>query len=58
MKNFVEGFLSVLLFSFKLLCFFPLDRLKETLLHEMCHAAVWIINNQRHVHHGPLWQVW
>ncbi|GFS46610.1 acidic repeat-containing protein [Trichonephila inaurata madagascariensis] len=33
------------------------DRLRDTLLHEMCHAAVWLVNKQR-CQHGPLWQTW
>ncbi|KAG8200803.1 hypothetical protein JTE90_006384 [Oedothorax gibbosus] len=33
------------------------DRLRDTLLHEMCHAAVWIVNHSRCCH-GPLWQTW
>ncbi|GFQ95972.1 acidic repeat-containing protein, partial [Trichonephila clavata] len=33
------------------------DRLRDTLLHEMCHAAVWVVNKQR-CQHGPLWQTW
>ena len=32
-------------------------RLRDTLIHEMCHAAVWLIN---HVNegHGPFWKSW
>ncbi|CAL1269268.1 unnamed protein product [Larinioides sclopetarius] len=33
------------------------DRLRDTLLHEMCHAAVWVVNKQKD-NHGPLWQTW
>ncbi|XP_055940427.1 germ cell nuclear acidic protein-like isoform X2 [Argiope bruennichi] len=33
------------------------DRLRDTLLHEMCHAAVWVVNQQKS-NHGPLWQMW
>ncbi|GIX68881.1 acidic repeat-containing protein [Caerostris extrusa] len=33
------------------------DRLRDTLLHEMCHAAVWVVNKHR-CNHGPLWQTW
>ncbi|XP_054711459.1 germ cell nuclear acidic protein-like [Uloborus diversus] len=46
-----------ILLSTKVLTSF--DRLRDTLLHEMCHAAVWTINKQHQVsHHGPLWQIW
>ena len=33
------------------------DRLRDTLVHEMAHAAAWIINGYRDGH-GPLWQQW
>lgn len=33
------------------------DRFRDTLLHEMCHAAVWLVNKQK-CQHGPLWQTW
>ena len=32
-------------------------RLRDTLIHEMCHAAVWIINNVNESH-GPFWKSW
>ncbi|GFU43651.1 acidic repeat-containing protein [Nephila pilipes] len=32
-------------------------RLRDTLLHELCHAAAWIVNKQK-CQHGPLWQTW
>ena len=31
------------------------DRLRDTLIHEMCHAASWIISGYRDGH-GPLWR--
>jgi len=33
------------------------DRLRDTLIHEMCHAASWIISSYRDGH-GPLWKIW
>jgi len=33
------------------------DRLRDTLVHEMCHAASWIISGYRDGH-GPLWRTW
>ncbi|XP_002127453.2 uncharacterized protein LOC100181834 [Ciona intestinalis] len=32
-------------------------RLRDTLIHEMCHAAVWLINNANESH-GPYWKAW
>ncbi|KAI5702868.1 hypothetical protein M8J75_005109 [Diaphorina citri] len=33
------------------------DRLRDTLIHEMCHAASWLIDGVRDGH-GPNWQKW
>ncbi|ELU08921.1 hypothetical protein CAPTEDRAFT_178344 [Capitella teleta] len=33
------------------------ERLRDTMIHEMCHAAVWLIHGQND-HHGPLWQLY
>ncbi|XP_066593874.1 germ cell nuclear acidic protein-like isoform X2 [Prorops nasuta] len=33
------------------------DRLRDTLIHEMCHAAVWLLNGTND-NHGPLWRSW
>jgi hypothetical protein len=33
------------------------DRLRCTLIHEMCHAATWIINEERGGH-GKIWKAW
>ncbi|XP_050450103.1 germ cell nuclear acidic protein-like isoform X2 [Cataglyphis hispanica] len=33
------------------------DRLRDTLIHEMCHAATWLINNVSDGH-GPFWTKW
>ncbi|KAJ1529888.1 hypothetical protein ONE63_006619 [Megalurothrips usitatus] len=33
------------------------DRLRDTLIHEMCHAAVWLLNNISGGH-GPFWKAW
>lgn len=32
------------------------DRLRCTLIHELCHAATWIFNNERG--HGQRWKLW
>uniref|UniRef100_H2Z9Z2 SprT-like domain-containing protein n=1 Tax=Ciona savignyi TaxID=51511 RepID=H2Z9Z2_CIOSA len=32
-------------------------RLRDTLIHEMCHAAVWLLNNANESH-GPYWKSW
>lgn len=34
------------------------DRIRDTLLHEMCHAAVWVIDKIRFGCHGPAWKYW
>ncbi|XP_072127385.1 germ cell nuclear acidic protein [Mobula birostris] len=31
------------------------ERLRDTLIHELCHAATWLINNVRDGH-GPIWK--
>ncbi|KAG1935544.1 acidic repeat-containing protein [Pimephales promelas] len=33
------------------------DRLRDTLVHELCHAATWLINNVRDGH-GPFWRLY
>ncbi|XP_032664054.1 uncharacterized protein LOC116840865 isoform X2 [Odontomachus brunneus] len=33
------------------------DRLRDTLIHEMCHAAAWLINEVSDGH-GPFWTEW
>ena len=33
------------------------DRLRDTLIHEMCHAAVWILNGVKNGH-GQIWNAW
>ncbi|XP_065581519.1 uncharacterized protein LOC136040964 isoform X2 [Artemia franciscana] len=33
------------------------SRVRDTLLHEMCHAAVWLVYNVRDKH-GPFWKSW
>ncbi|XP_014609661.1 PREDICTED: MATH and LRR domain-containing protein PFE0570w [Polistes canadensis] len=33
------------------------DRLRDTLIHEMCHAATWLINDVSDGH-GPFWTAW
>ncbi|KAK5982582.1 SprT domain-containing protein [Trichostrongylus colubriformis] len=34
------------------------DRVRDTLIHELCHAAVWILDGRRKEGHGPLWKKW
>ncbi|XP_071983235.1 germ cell nuclear acidic protein-like [Engystomops pustulosus] len=31
------------------------DRLRDTLIHEMCHAACWLIDGEADLTHGLLW---
>ncbi|XP_040577336.1 uncharacterized protein [Lepeophtheirus salmonis] len=33
------------------------DRLRDTLIHEMCHAAAWVLSGYRDGH-GPVWKSW
>ncbi|KAK7070972.1 hypothetical protein SK128_014892 [Halocaridina rubra] len=33
------------------------ERIRDTLIHEMCHAAAWIISGYKDGH-GPLWKSW
>ncbi|XP_011551170.3 uncharacterized protein LOC105382893 [Plutella xylostella] len=33
-------------------------RLRDTLIHEMCHAATWVIDQELRAGHGPLWRKW
>ncbi|KAK4310369.1 hypothetical protein Pmani_018062 [Petrolisthes manimaculis] len=33
------------------------ERLRDTLIHELCHAASWIISGYK-AGHGPLWKAW
>lgn len=33
------------------------ERVRDTLIHEMCHAAVWMFNGSRE-NHGRLWKAW
>nr|CAD7193902.1 unnamed protein product [Timema douglasi] len=33
------------------------DRLRDTLIHEMCHAAAWVVDDVRDGH-GPFWKKW
>ncbi|KAL4230378.1 hypothetical protein ACF0H5_010760 [Mactra antiquata] len=33
------------------------ERLRDTLIHELCHAAVWLINGVNDGH-GPFWKYW
>jgi hypothetical protein len=33
------------------------DRLRDTLVHELCHAATWIVDDVKDGH-GPYWKAW
>jgi len=44
-------------FQFKLRFRF-VERCRDTLLHEMCHAAVALIDGVMNEGHGPLWKQW
>ena len=37
---------------------FHVERCRDTLLHEMCHAAVTLIDGVMEQGHGPLWRQW
>ncbi|XP_045488206.1 uncharacterized protein LOC110999599 isoform X2 [Pieris rapae] len=34
------------------------QRARDTLIHEMCHAATWILDGELKAGHGPLWVKW
>ena len=34
------------------------DRLRNTLAHEMCHAAAWLVNHNSKPPHGPVFKTW
>lgn len=34
------------------------DRIRDTLIHEMCHAATWLISGVKKGGHGSEWQAW
>ncbi|XP_045780117.1 acidic repeat-containing protein isoform X2 [Maniola jurtina] len=34
------------------------QRLRDTLIHEMCHAATWLIDGELRAGHGPVWKKW
>ena len=34
------------------------DRIRDTLVHEMCHAATWIIDGIKGGGHGREWKAW
>ncbi|RVE48723.1 hypothetical protein evm_006617 [Chilo suppressalis] len=34
------------------------QRLRDTLIHELCHSATWIIDGELKAGHGPLWKKW
>ncbi len=34
------------------------DRIRSSLIHELCHAATWIIDGVKRAGHGPIWKAW
>ncbi|CAJ0957138.1 unnamed protein product, partial [Mesorhabditis belari] len=34
------------------------ERLRDTLIHELCHAAVFLVDKVEGDHHGPYWSKW
>ncbi|KAL4712499.1 hypothetical protein ACJJTC_007515 [Scirpophaga incertulas] len=34
------------------------QRLRDTLIHELCHAATWLVDGELKAGHGPLWKKW
>jgi predicted SprT family Zn-dependent metalloprotease len=45
-------------FSIKTIELSYLERCRDTLLHEMCHAAVTLIDGVMEQGHGTLWRKW
>ncbi|XP_073958744.1 uncharacterized protein [Choristoneura fumiferana] len=33
-------------------------RVRDTLIHELCHAATWLLDAELRAGHGPLWKKW
>ena len=38
--------------------FYSSDRIRDTLVHEMCHAATWIVDGIKGGGHGNQWRAW
>jgi predicted SprT family Zn-dependent metalloprotease len=36
----------------------PKERIRNTLSHEMCHLASWVINQEPKEGHGKVWKSW
>lgn len=36
---------------------FITERVRDTLIHELCHAAVWLLHGKNDGH-GPYWRIW
>ena len=36
---------------------YPTERVRDTLIHELCHAIVWL-EYQKSDGHGRLWKAW
>ncbi|CAN2391230.1 SprT-like zinc ribbon domain, partial [Pristimantis euphronides] len=34
------------------------ERLRDTLIHELCHAACWILDGVEDAGHGPFWKLY
>ncbi|XP_063389815.1 uncharacterized protein LOC134675475 [Cydia fagiglandana] len=34
------------------------QRVRDTLIHELCHAATWLVDSELRAGHGPLWKKW
>ena len=37
---------------------FSTERIRDTLVHEMCHAATWVIDGIKGGGHGREWRAW
>jgi predicted SprT family Zn-dependent metalloprotease len=35
-----------------------LEKLRDTLAHELCHCALWVIDKDPHSHHGKQFKLW
>ena len=51
--------MQLLYWGFKTSCQIPMniDRIRDTLIHELCHAATWLIDGVK-AGHGPHWKRW
>lgn len=56
--NYTRRTLACFLFGYSAVLISNIDRIKETLIHELCHAATWIVDGVRKAGHGKVWRAW